>query len=127
VAEVWELSHPARPWTVNSERGRGGAAGHWSKTAALTKEWRFAFFVYAKQAKIPRLQSAFVTVRQFTPDRRRPDPGSIYPAVKAAIDGVIDAGVLPDDGPEYIDGLLFEPAAVGTGNEMVLIIEGVPA
>ncbi len=30
-------------------------------------------------------------------DKRRRDPGNWYPTAKAAIDGFIDAGILPDD------------------------------
>ena len=35
------------------------------------------------------------------------DAGACLPAVKAALDGIVDAGGLPDDTPEYVAGLLL--------------------
>ena len=32
------------------------------------------------------------------------DPANAYPAVKALIDGLVDAGVLPDDDAAHLDG-----------------------
>jgi hypothetical protein len=123
---VWELVHFDRPWTVNSERGRGGNAGHWSKTADQTRTWRSAFHVLTMQAKIPPLNSAFITVKQTTKTKTRPDPGSIYPAVKAAIDGIVDAKVLPNDGPDWVEGLLFVPAYKTGVDSVTLLVQGVP-
>ena len=31
-----------------------------------------------------------------------PDSAAISPMVKAAMDGIVDAGILPDDGPKYV-------------------------
>lgn len=43
-----------------------------------------------------------------------PDVGAPILAVKAAIDGLVDARVLPDDGPKYVQRLTFEaPQIVG--------------
>ena len=36
-------------------------------------------------------------------NRRTPqDTGAAMPAVKAAIDGLVDAGIIPDDGPDIV-------------------------
>ena len=34
----------------------------------------------------------------------RYDPGNYYPTAKAILDGIVDAGILPDDSHEYLDG-----------------------
>jgi Holliday junction resolvase RusA-like endonuclease len=36
------------------------------------------------------------------PDNRRRDTANIYPSVKSVIDGVVDAGVIPDDNDKYV-------------------------
>lgn len=36
-----------------------------------------------------------------------PDVGNISDPVKAAIDGAVDAGVLPDDSPKHLSALLY--------------------
>lgn len=40
-------------------------------------------------------------------DRKRQDVAACFPAVKAAIDGVTDAGVIIDDTPDYLLTLTF--------------------
>jgi crossover junction endodeoxyribonuclease RusA len=36
------------------------------------------------------------------PDKRRRDVANLYPSFKACIDGLVDAGVLPDDNDRYV-------------------------
>nr|WP_303769103.1 hypothetical protein [Schaalia odontolytica] len=38
------------------------------------------------------------------PDRRRRDRHNLAPTIKAMLDGLIDAGLLPDDADRYLDG-----------------------
>ena len=103
----WVLQYDARPWTVNSERGRAGrkgqgTSGHWTKRAGLVREWREAFSKLAIEQKIPHLEAIYVVVEQFSPTLVIPDTGSNYPAVKAAIDGLRDANVIDDDTAKYV-------------------------
>lgn len=95
----WVLSYSQRPWTVNSERGRGGTKnrGHWSQRAKLVKEWREAFYELAVEAQIPELGAIHVEALQICKPGVMPDTGACYLAVKAAIDGLVDAGVIPND------------------------------
>ena len=87
----------ARPWTINAER-RG--ATHWTKTRALTAEWREHFWALGAQSRA-RFDSAHVEVEVVM---RAPlaDTGACYGTVKACIDGLVDARVLPGDGPECV-------------------------
>ena len=99
---MYSLEYPKRPWTTNFERSKN----RWVR-AELTKEWRTAFCLLAKQAKIPRLQTIEVDVKVFQKGGRLQDVASCNPAVKAAIDGLVDAGVLVDDSPEFLKSIKF--------------------
>lgn len=104
----WELRYDARPWLLNSERsgGKRGTGGHYGR-AALVKEWRETYAWLAKEARLPHLDAIKVEVLQLCRTRKLPDTGSCFPAVKAAIDGLMDAGVIDDDGPNYVRSLTF--------------------
>lgn len=113
MTETWELVYQARPWALNSERaggdrGVGGRRG----VSALTKEWRAAYGNLCLVEKVPALRQVKIEVRQICRDRRRGDVGAIMPAAKAAIDGLTDAGVIPDDTDEYLPELDFRPALI---------------
>lgn len=43
-------------------------------------------------------------------------------SVKAAIDGLVDAGVLPDDSAEYVAGLTVEQVKCRKADERTVII-----
>ena len=50
------------------------------------------------------LTHARVEVEFAYPDRRRRDRSNLAPTVKALMDGLIDAGLLPDDADRFLDG-----------------------
>ena len=54
---------------------------------------------------------------------RLQDVGACNPAVKAAIDGIVDAGVLPDDSSRYMKSLIFLPPQ-NDRNSLVIYIRG---
>lgn len=104
----WCLTYHSRPWTHNTERGRGGTrTGHWSYRAALTKEWREAFFILAKKEKVPHMDAIHVDVYQSCKKGRMPDTGACAPAVKAAVDGLVDANVILDDTHTYVKSIRY--------------------
>lgn len=99
----WILIYPDRPWTINSER-------KWNhfKRAAIVKTWREGFFYLAKEAKLSGLLEIEVEGTPILSGRGRPqDVGAAYNAVKAAIDGLVDAGVVPDDSPTYVRRIIL--------------------
>jgi hypothetical protein len=51
------------------------------------------------------------------------DVGACNPAVKAAIDGIVDAGVLPDDSSKFVRSLIYLPPQ-NDKNSLVLYIRG---
>ena len=113
----------ARPWTLNAER-----AGNRWKRAELVKHWREAFHWIAKAQHAPSFDTIHVTV-DIVMKRPLADTGNAYGSVKAAIDGLVDAGVIPDDGPEVITTLCMNaprPCVKGEKESLTLTVIGVP-
>lgn len=122
MGDRYELCHYSKPWTFNAER----AFRHWSERSETTKQWRYAFKILAKQAKIPALAYARVEVRHLHKPlgkRKWPDPVACAGAAKAAIDGVVDAGVFPDDNGDYIASVEFLAPEASDKDGLVLILE----
>lgn len=114
----YRLEFNQRPWTTNAER----AGNRWER-ASMVKEWRHAFELLAKSEKIPPMSWITVTVEPHQKGGRLQDVGACNPAVKAAIDGIVDAGVLPDDSSQYVRSLTFLPPRKGK-NSLVIYIRG---
>jgi len=85
----------ARPWTVNEER-----RWHHMTRAKRVKEWRESYGWLGLKTKT-RFASAHIVVLIVM---RPPvaDTGAANGSIKAAIDGLVDAGVLPGDGPTHV-------------------------
>lgn len=56
----------------------------------------------AKAAKITNLDPSIVSCCWYAPDRRRRDADSLGPFIKAALDGLVKAGVWPDDHSDWV-------------------------
>ena len=107
---MWVLEYDARPWTVNAERRM-----HWRRHGALVEQWRTAYAWLARSHRIPPCDAIEIDTTPLWPNRRGvPDPGNTYPAVKAAIDGLVDAGVIPDDTDRHVHRLTFHPTLIDT-------------
>ena len=97
----------ARPddWISANERT------HWAVKAAKTKVWRQRFAVAARG--LPRMNRVHILVEIRNANKRTRDAHNLAPTVKAAIDGIVDAGAIPDDSDDIITGVEFrngEPA-----------------
>ena len=114
----YRLEFEQRPWTTNAER----AGNRWER-ATLTKTWRQAFHLLAQSQKIPAMEWISVTVEPHQKGGRLQDVGACNPAVKAAIDGIVDAGVLPDDSSRFVRSLTFLPPQ-NDKNSLVIYIRG---
>jgi crossover junction endodeoxyribonuclease RusA len=75
---------------------------HWAKKAKATKAIRDAAIVMTKYTKVRPMQRATLEVVVTWPDKRRRDAENIQPSAKAAIDGCVDAGLLPDDSDNHL-------------------------
>lgn len=73
---------------------------HWAEKSRRTRNLR-AIARYAAHATAPILGPADLHVLIEWPDRRRRDPDNWAPTVKALVDGLVDAGILPDDDMQH--------------------------
>lgn len=120
---TWTLTYHARPMALNGER-----ASNRFRRAEAVREWRDAYRWLAAEERIPPLEWIHVEARpQYRTARSLPDTAACVGSVKAAIDGLVDAGVLPDDGPELVRRVIFEAPVVDRGlhsDRLVLTIYG---
>jgi len=119
----WELSFEGvRPWTVNKERKM-----HYHTRAKNVKLFREAFCELATDAEIPELQSMCIEATPVLSDNRLQDTAACNGAVKAAIDGIVDAGIVPDDSNEWLKWVKFYPCLVKKGtNGLIVKVIGDP-
>lgn len=76
---------------------------HWRKKAELTKAWREAA-ANAVGFEPYHYTRAHITAAIRFPNNIRRDVHNLYPTVKACVDGLVDALLLPDDSDAYIVG-----------------------
>jgi Holliday junction resolvase RusA-like endonuclease len=95
-------------WTVELPAGlpllNANLRQHHMAKARLTKTLREAAAVCARRDKIPHFKRVHIIAEYRPNDRRRRDVHNLFPSAKAAIDGLVDAGVLTDDADEYLIG-----------------------
>lgn len=75
---------------------------HWRKKAQLVKEvrqWAGVLFRSTQFATTP----VIVELTWHVPDKRRRDADNLVPTLKALCDGLVDAGIVPDDTPDLMD------------------------
>lgn len=114
----WDLTHQARPPTMNAYRRL-----HHYDRAAVDLEWRQTFAWLARAARVPRLDAALVTVAQTCRRPPLPDVGACFPIAKAAIDGLVDARVIPDDDPAHLLALTFVAPTRSDLDRFLLIVQ----
>ena len=92
------LTIPApAPW-INAN-----ARDHWTKKGRLTRSWRSASAAWARCQKLrPVTQPVVIVATVVKTNSRRFDVENLAPTVKAAIDGLRDSGVLPEDDTRWV-------------------------
>jgi Holliday junction resolvase RusA-like endonuclease len=87
---------------------------HWRMKALLTKDVRA--LTAQKAAHIPPMKACAVSLNWIVNDKRRRDADNIVPTLKAMCDGLVDAGIVPDDTPELMRKsmpvIVYDPNAV---------------
>lgn len=106
-----------RPWTLNAERRM-----HYMTRAALVREWREAFMMLARVNQVIVFKKAVVIVQPYHSKGPRQDVDACHPAAKAAIDGLVDAGVLISDGPEHLIEIRYMASIHDSVDGLSLII-----
>lgn len=82
-------------WNANSR-------GHWAQRAGMVAAWRNAAWACAVGSGIPQLERVEVELVMVPSDRRRRDPDNLSGALKPILDGLVDAGVIPDDSAKHV-------------------------
>lgn len=77
---------------------------HYRVKAKRVKAIRQAAAEAAREVGVPALERAHIIAQYLPADRRRRDPANWAPSAKAAVDGLVDAGVLPDDDHLHLTG-----------------------
>lgn len=101
---------------------------HFRVKAQAVKEVRDMVIVLARAAKIPPCRKVRTTLIYVPRDRRRRDPLNLVATMKACEDGLVDAGVIPDDNPDYVEScmpLIDLPQPDLTGGRLTLFVERV--
>ena len=101
-ADAWlfQLPYATPPLTLNQRLP-------WRIKARVTAEVRTAAFALAKHAKVPKNCSRVRVTLIYRPkDQRRRDAINLVSTLKAVEDGLVDARVVADDTPEYIDPVM---------------------
>lgn len=122
----WRLDFgPCRPITLNEQRRE-----HWRTHATRVKRFRTISAWLARQAKIPRVGRVSIEVHYVPVQARRRDPMNLVATLKPIEDGIVDAGVIPDDTPAYsvpTAPVIDEPSRRAQAEVYVLVREVLPS
>lgn len=115
ITEVWGMYPPERrsitveidlplhkgkaPLTMNQRL-------HWLEQRARARTLREAAAWTAKNAKLGQHKHISVQLHYATGDNRRRDTDNLVPTMKPAVDGLVDAGVVPDDDPAHVTTIM---------------------
>jgi len=114
-----------RRWTVDLDGGEPLSANDregWQARSERVRTWRRNAQLRARLVGVPRLARARITLHAVPPVRRKRDPSNLMPTQKAVLDGLVAAGILPDDDPEHVveDMPVLHPA---TENETARMLK----
>lgn len=118
---VIEFDLPAKCLTMNQRL-------HWAQKSKISRAWRDAACAAADRfaadhALLPGMtvRPSLVTVHIPVKQNRRRDPHNWFPTIKPIIDGLVDAGLWPDDTPEWVR--CTEPVLVVNGDKVRVHME----
>jgi hypothetical protein len=112
------IKAPARLLTLNLERNL-----HYHRRAEIVLAWRWGTKALALAEQVPHFSCCSIRALVHQAHGVLADPGNHLPVVKAAIDGLRDAQVLPDDSGEFIKELCFLPPVRGA-DALALTLKG---
>ncbi len=114
---MYILDFPERPTTSNKYRTL-----HYHARADYDRRWRQAGFVMAKEAKVPPCEMVGIDIEVTWKRPPGPDIGACHATVKAIKDGIVDAGVLPDDRSPYIVWECYHDPVKGKADLLRIIL-----
>lgn len=77
---------------------------HWRERARKTRYLRGVAEDMARARRVPGARRVHVAAEVAWPNRRRRDVHNLMPTLKALVDGLVDAGVIPDDSDAHLVG-----------------------
>jgi hypothetical protein len=98
----YRLMIPNLAGWLSSNDDRAGKLFHARRHTVAA--WRAAGRDHAERAEVPPLRAVRVIAELCFRDRRRRDPCNYGDTAKPCIDGLVDAGVVPDDSAAYVLG-----------------------
>lgn len=115
--DTWLLDLPFdKPLSLNDRM-------HHMVKAAMTAQYRTTAGWVARAAKIPPCAKIRTTLYYTPRVRRGRDPINLTPTLKVVEDALVDAGVVPNDTPEYVTSMMPMIRPVGTGPQFQLLVE----
>lgn len=111
---------PTRPLSVNE-------GGHWASKRRRLEPWKDAAWATARNARVTRALGPArpVTVQVVLPFRkagRRDAHNYTGTVVKAVVDGLVRAGIVPDDTPEWVTVLDSEFAVIRQPDPLTAVV-----
>lgn len=94
---------------------------HWAVKSRKARAIRDRGRLAVRLVGSPRMEFARCVVTVFYPDRRKRDVGNLMPTAKALVDGMVDAGLLPDDDDRHLVGPHLEHAPDDVTPPMALV------
>jgi crossover junction endodeoxyribonuclease RusA len=96
LARHWTFDLPmTAPLSLNGRE-------HWRVKAKKVAQVRKDACLSARAAHIPHCSRISVELHYAPRDMRRRDPLNLVATLKPVEDGLVDAGVVPDDTPQYV-------------------------
>lgn len=96
---------------------------HWSPRAKLTRSWRQAAHVYARQARLPKgLGRVRIDAQVHKTTGNSFDAMNLYPTLKAVVDGLVDYGLVVDDNNDHVTGPFITDGGRRVRAEVVVTI-----
>lgn len=100
---------------------------HWATKARRTRLIRDTAAWVATSLREAPMERAEITAVIHPKTAARFDPHNLQPTVKAAIDGIVDAGLLPDDDAKRVVSVAFVAGEkTATGPRVDLVVTEVP-
>ena len=117
----WTITIPAPCQLINLN-----SRMHWAPKAEMTRAWRTAAHVAASKAKLPKgLDRVHIVAHVIKPTSRAYDVHNLMPTLKAAIDGLVDFGLISDDTNAHLTGPDLRQGGKGELGVIITITEEV--
>ena len=82
------------------------AGAHWSKRKKVADQWHEEIWIACKQYQVEPLTEfpVIISTKTYFKTKRQRDVSNCFTTNKLAEDGLVKAGILPDDTPKFVCG-----------------------